>query len=1008
MANPVGFGSPMGGGGGDGNGVKAWKALVTELSKAVTASKTIKDNMEAAAKAATSIAKGNGGLLGQGIPASGSTGNGGGARMPTPPGRHWISQQPGNSPISPVPYRPAGFGGGMGAQLPLGGGAAMPAQPGRSYQDTMAASNNIIAQAGGTPNGGGAGMPAFAKKALVSIGGAAAVSMADLGNARSMDWLANRSARIANGGYNKTTAGDALMGQFANSFRSHQEREAAIMPLINRGGFTSNSAGFNTMASSVRSMAALNPMMGGAQAANAQLGFQGPQAINMSRVNFGFSTVGAGGRPRSVADISQDLMRSVAGGRLLNQTQLAGEMGQTGMLRVNMQRAGFNEDMQQAIQDYLTESAGAGRYLSDNEIQRRKGPGSDTIMGAEQETATSKAGVLNSYLEEYADAFAGMSDRINAALDAAAASIERIPGAAAAIGTAAGGSAALTNSGPVGAALGAAALATGGVTVARGRRASRVARAGGAGRGRAALTGLRGAARFAGPIGAAVLGAEALYYGYRGIQGARAEGNGTDIQAMWEHGLGGEFGYERGDGYGGRRGKQISTAGSGWGGISQPEIGDSDKGEGGGRGNRTLQFLENLIKSSGLPHRITSRVRGNARTTSGNLSYHATGHALDIAGPTPGVDTEDMLKINKYLAQKLGQGAQELIYSGPGAVNLHGGKPHQYGAAVRKLHHNHVHVAVTEASLKRIGKRVEGGTGSGAGATAGAAAGRSSGKGGPTEGVDYGGKGRRFRLGAGRFSERRLISDILGNLNASARGEPRGVDPSEASSDAASTGVGSAGASVGAHAIDKFLAGLRDKESGGDYQAENGGTRGARGGGDTSASGAYQYVDGTWGNYKGYKYAAAAPPNIQDERARADMHRLYSKYGNWRNVAAAHFQGEGFAAKNTDPSTWKPHVQGYVKDVLSRAGLPESGDGYGMPTAGWTGISQPEMGDGVGGGSGGGGSATMNVRGGSSIRIDKVEVHLTTPQVSKAEAERIGKMVADQIARKARMQAVSS
>ena len=54
------------------------------------------------------------------------------------------------------------------------------------------------------------------------------------------------------------------------------------------------------------------------------------------------------------------------------------------------------------------------------------------------------------------------------------------------------------------------------------------------------------------------------------------------------------------------------------------------------------------------------------------------------------------------------------------------------------------------------------------------------------------------------------------------------------------------------------LATMRSLESGGDYTAR------ARG---SSASGAYQFVDGTWAAYGGYSQAWRAPPAVQDAKA---------------------------------------------------------------------------------------------------------------------------------------------
>ncbi|MEX2043317.1 MAG: transglycosylase family protein [Patescibacteria group bacterium] len=60
---------------------------------------------------------------------------------------------------------------------------------------------------------------------------------------------------------------------------------------------------------------------------------------------------------------------------------------------------------------------------------------------------------------------------------------------------------------------------------------------------------------------------------------------------------------------------------------------------------------------------------------------------------------------------------------------------------------------------------------------------------------------------------------------------------------------------------------IKQRESGGDYRAQNP---------NSSASGAYQVIDGTWGGYGGYKRAGDAPASVQDKFAQS----LYAKHGS--------------------------------------------------------------------------------------------------------------------------------
>jgi hypothetical protein len=62
---------------------------------------------------------------------------------------------------------------------------------------------------------------------------------------------------------------------------------------------------------------------------------------------------------------------------------------------------------------------------------------------------------------------------------------------------------------------------------------------------------------------------------------------------------------------------------------------------------------------------------------------------------------------------------------------------------------------------------------------------------------------------------------------------------------------------------------IRTVESGGDYKAESR---------SSSASGAYQFVDGTWASYGGYRRASAAPADVQDAKAALHLAAILDRH----------------------------------------------------------------------------------------------------------------------------------
>jgi hypothetical protein len=90
---------------------------------------------------------------------------------------------------------------------------------------------------------------------------------------------------------------------------------------------------------------------------------------------------------------------------------------------------------------------------------------------------------------------------------------------------------------------------------------------------------------------------------------------------------------------------------------------------------------------------------------------------------------------------------------------------------------------------------------------------------------------------------------------------------------------------------------IRQTESSHNYRAKNK---------HTSASGAYQYVNGTWGNYGGYPEARLAPKHVQDAKFNEDAIRKLRKFnGDPFKMIADHM----LPAQANKPHLWsKPSV----------------------------------------------------------------------------------------------------
>ena len=97
---------------------------------------------------------------------------------------------------------------------------------------------------------------------------------------------------------------------------------------------------------------------------------------------------------------------------------------------------------------------------------------------------------------------------------------------------------------------------------------------------------------------------------------------------------------------------------------------------------------------------VASGFRPGSITSSGNLSHHATGRALDISGSAAG-----MLAFARLLAAAFGSRLAELIHTPMGFSIKNGAKVAPYA---QKDHYDHVHVAMQKGGTAPMGRKVPG------------------------------------------------------------------------------------------------------------------------------------------------------------------------------------------------------------------------------------------------------------------------------------------------------------
>lgn len=144
-------------------------------------------------------------------------------------------------------------------------------------------------------------------------------------------------------------------------------------------------------------------------------------------------------------------------------------------------------------------------------------------------------------------------------------------------------------------------------------------------------------------------------------------------------------------------------------------LGPGGDGIGDGRGSRRaltgspslmgakVGLMPYATDAAGYGLHVSSGLRPGAITSSGNVSYHSSGDAIDLAG-----SAGDMLRFFRHARSSYGAQLEELIHT-PGGVGIKNGRPFTYTGQVAADHFDHVHLADKQNAGALTGAGVGGG-----------------------------------------------------------------------------------------------------------------------------------------------------------------------------------------------------------------------------------------------------------------------------------------------------------